>query len=486
MVSEQVKKTAQKGVLRLRQHPELFYTEILGGKEEHLWDKMLEVMHSVRDHKRTAVKAGCGVSKTHGAASSALEFLYDYGPDATVITTAPTNNQVENVLWREIRSLHSNAKCKLPGKLTNKKLDIDDRWFALGFSTKPDNVTQHATAFQGFHNKHVLVLFDEAAGVHHQIWEAAEGLITSGHVRFLVIGNPTSGYGDFADCFMPDSEWNQITISVLDTPNYKLDKEVIPGVSGRSYVESARRKYGENSSFFKSRVLGEIPSSIEGAIYAREIRQAIEDGRIRESLPKESAAVVHTAWDLGISAGNSMAIWFIQKVGPELHFIDYYEGINEGLAHYIKVIEEKRLANEWVMGQHFAPHDIAQRELTTNTTRLDTAKNMGINFSVVNRTLLDDGIEASRQIFNRCWFDKVKCKQGLKALAEYHWKRIESVSTDSRPVYSPKPEHDASSNGSDAFRTMAVAHKTGMISSSAPHDAENTKYDLQQFYKKLG
>ena len=486
MVAEQVKKSAQKGVLRLRQHPELFFTELLGIKEEYLWDKMLEVMHSVRDNERTSVKAGHGVSKSFSAARLALWFLYAYGPRCTVVTTAPTYKQVVDVLWREIADAHATATCKLPGNITSDKLDIDSRWFATGFTTRADTVTQQATAFQGYHNDYVLVIFDEAAGIHPKIWEAAEGLLISGHVRFLAIGNPTSGYGDFVDCFELDSGWNQITISVLDTPNYKLDAEVIPGLSGRRFVESSRRKYGENSSFYKSRVLGEIPDSIEGAIYAKEIRQAIKDGRIRESLPKESSALVHTAWDLGISTGNAMAVWFVQIVGPEVHLIDYYEGINEGLAHYIKVIDDKRLENEWIMGRHLAPHDIQQRELTNNTTRLDTARAMGISFDVVNRTLLDDGIESSRQIFNRCWFDKGKCKLGLKALAEYKWKRIESVSSDARPVYSPKPQHDAASNGSDAFRTMAVAHKTGMVSAKSNQTAIKNRQELTQYYRAIG
>ena len=484
MVDEKIIKSACQGALRLRKHPELFFTEILGIPPEYIWDKMLEVVHSVRDHERTAVKAGNGVSKSYTAARIALQFLYAYGPRCSVITTATTNNQVENILWREIADAHGSAKCRLPGEVTSTKLDIDPRWFAIGFATRADTVTKQATAFQGFHNDHVLVIFDEAAGVMPKIWEAAEGLLTAGHVRFLVIGNPTSGYGNFVDCFTEDSGWNQITISVLDTPNYKLNTEIIPGLSGRRFVENARRKYGENSSFYKSRVLGEIPDSIEGAIYAKELRLAKNENRIRESLPKEPAAVVHTAWDLGMSTGNSMAIWFFQMVGPEIHVIDYYEATNEGLAHYIKVLDDKRWENEWIYGRHIAPHDIKQRELTNASTRLETASRMGINFDVLERSLIEDGIEAGRQIFNRSWFDRGKCKQGLKALAEYHWKRIEAVSTDSRPVYSPQPEHDASSNGADAFRYLAQGVQSGIVNMAA-RTANSHEY-WKNYYKSLG
>lgn len=474
---------AIKGLHRFRDDPQLFFNRALGIPDDYIWDKMSEVMSSVRDNPRTAVKAGHGVSKSYTAGRLAVWFLIAYGPRATVITTAPTHNQVENVLWREIADAHANAKCNLPGKVTATKLDIDDRWFAIGFSTRPDTVTQQATAFQGFHNDHILVIFDEAAGVLPKIWQAADSLLTAGHTRFLAIGNPTSGYGDFVDCFEPESGWNCITISVLDTPNYKQDKEIIPGVSGRRFVNRIRTKYGEKSSYWKSRVLGEIPDTVEGAIFGAELARARTQERIRDSLPKEQAALVHTAWDLGLSTGNAMSIWFFQMVGPEVHIIDYYEEINEGLAHYVRVLDKKKLDNDWIYGKHFAPHDIKQRELSTGKTRLETAHEMGINYDVLELTLIEDGIESSRQIFDRCWFDKSKCKLGLKALAEYHWKRIETVSTDSRPVYGRKPEHDWSSNGADAFRYMAMAIADGRAN---PIITANNYSEWANYYQTVG
>jgi len=328
-------------------------------------------------------------------------------------------------------------------------------------------VTQQATAFQGYHNKHVLVILDEAAGILPQIWDAAEGLLASGDAHLLVIGNPTSAFGHFPACFKPDSGYKQITASVFDTPNYIEGREVIPGLAGRVFERQCRENYGENSNFYRSRVLGEIPEVTEGAIYGKEMIAARRSGRICR-IPPNSAALVHTAWDLGV--GDCTAIWFVQLVGQECHIIDYYERSGEGLAHFAKALDDKRLSHGWIYGRHFAPHDIEAREMGTGDTRRQTASALGINFDVIPRTRLEDGIEAARQLLPRCWFDESTCSEGLKALCEYKWRKVERLSQEDNPVYATTPEHDWASHGADAFRYLAQAVQMGKVSAPGGDD----------------
>jgi hypothetical protein len=79
---------------------------------------------------------------------------------------------------------------------------------------------------------------------------------------------------------------------------------------------------------------------------------------------------------------------------------------------------------------------------------------LGINFKTAPKLSIEDGIEASRNILSRCWFDKTKCHRGLNALKSYHKEWDEK-----NKVYRPHPEHDWSSHGADAFRTGAVGYK---------------------------
>lgn len=313
-------------MLRWKNDPIAFFVEVLGMNKDYIWPKMEEVCYSVRDNRKTAVKAGHGLSKSFTAARIVLWYLYTHYP-ATVFTTAPTHQQVENILWREIKDAKAKAKFNLPGKLTATGLDLgkadgqeEGKWFAIGFATKPDQGQENATKLQGLHNENFLAVFDEACGIIRPIWEAKEGLLTAESCRFLAIGNPTQSMGDFIDCFY-DPTYNKITISVFDSPNYKLGKEVIPGLSGKDFVESIRAKYGEDSNQWKSRVTGEIPDIDANSLLSKGwIERAVNTHIERDRRDKRKRFVT---WDVSDGGTDPHVIcswdWPFQVDYKELH-----------------------------------------------------------------------------------------------------------------------------------------------------------------------
>ena len=112
-------------------------------------------MESVRDNLKTSVRSANGVGKDWVASDIALWWLYTRYP-AIVITSAPTNRQVEEILWGEIRRKFNRSKVKLEGRCLNLKIDIEPKWYALGFSTDKE------AQFQGFHGENILIIFSEA------------------------------------------------------------------------------------------------------------------------------------------------------------------------------------------------------------------------------------------------------------------------------------------------------------------------------------
>ena len=189
-------------------------------------------------------------------------------------------------------------------------------------------------------------------------------------------------------------------------------------------------------------------AAVKGAIYAKEIDAARQDGRVT-GVPYEPLLPVDTFWDLGV--GDATAIWFAQSTrGGEVRLIDYYEATGEGLPHYADVLKRKGYS----YGKHWAPHDIQVRELASGRSRLETAASMGIRFDVVPSVSFDDGIHAARMLFPRCWFDAKKCDAGLEALTHYR----KDYNTRIREFKS-SPVHDFASHGSDAFRYCAVAQQ---------------------------
>lgn len=221
------------------------------------WARQIDILESVRDNARTVVKSGHGIGKTWVAARAALWFLLCY-PPAIVLTTAPTWRQVERLLWGEIRKQHRSSQRRLTRRdaLITTALKLDDDHYALGLSTdQPER-------FQGYHAEHMLVIFDEAPGVDTEIWEAAEGILTGAHSRWLCIGNPIRPEGNFWDA-CTSSEWNCISVSCLQHPNVVEGRPIYRNAVTREWVDERREKWGEDDARYKARVLGEFPDSAD-------------------------------------------------------------------------------------------------------------------------------------------------------------------------------------------------------------------------------
>ena len=223
---------------------------------------------------------------------------------------------------------------------------------------------------------------------------------------------------------------------------------------GREIPEGARAWYLGKKALLGDDVYREYPStseeafrsSVRGAYYAAALEELRLAGRIRP-LEVDPALAVDTWWDLGVN--DSTAIWFTQSAGREVRVVDYYENSGEGLAHYAGILDAKG----YRYGTHTAPHDIRVRELGTGRTRLERARELGIDFQVAPRTGLEDGIEMVRKLLPRCLFSETACGRGVEALESYAKQWDPSLA-----AFSARPRHDWSSHAADAFRTLAVAH----------------------------
>lgn len=233
-----------------------------------------------------------------------------------------------------------------------------------------------------------------------------------------------------------DPNWFCQRLSVDDTRS--IPKPVLQQERNEIIVRTG------NDALYKQEYECSFDAPILGAYYAPQLMQAKDQGRIT-TVNYAPEIPVHTAWDLGM--GDSTAIWFFQYNGNEYRFIDYYENQGEGLQHYVHILKEK----EYVYGQHIAPHDIEVREMGTGKSRKEVALSLGLPFVVAPRLPREDGIEQTRNLLHRCWFDKEKTKRGVSALRQYR-KRYD----DKAKTYSRTPQHDWTSHGADAFRTFAT------------------------------
>lgn len=254
-------------------------------------------------------------------------------------------------------------------------------------------------------------------------------------------------------------------------PEYKLEGKITITRELQDYFEKLEKSEGiiltreQKQWYFKKKqqqkdsMKSEFPSTpaeafqanIEGAYFGKQMDKVMEEGRIMR-VPYDSKLNVDTWWDLGVEKRRSdaTAIVFTQQHGIEIRIIDYYGNTGEGLAHYKKVLDEK----QYSYGTHNAPHDIEVKELGTGKTRLEIARSLGIRFRVLPRLGFLDGIEATRTMLSRCWFDEEKTSHLIKAL-----KAFRKEWDDKLGKFKDTPLKDWSSDIADAVRMCAIGQK---------------------------
>lgn len=229
-------------------------------------------------------------------------------------------------------------------------------------------------------------------------------------------------------------DWFYYKLTVEETQHIPIEE-----------IEKERREGLMSEDMIQQEYYTSFEMGVEGSYYSKYIDAAKRENRVG-IVPWENGFQVHTAWDIGVS--DSTAIIFFQVIGQTIRVIDCYENSKEGLEHYAHILQNK----PYTYGKHIAPHDIRVKEWGSGMTRIEKARELGINFTVADQFEIPDGIEAARSLFGKVWIDQEKGQPLLKALENY---RQEYDSK--RKVYKAKPLHDWSSHFADAFRYLAVS-----------------------------
>jgi hypothetical protein len=255
----------------------VFYVEHALG---HLtWSKQREILRSVRDNEKTAVRACHGSSKTFTASEIATWF-YNTFPESKVISTAPVFSQIKKLLWSEINKAYQNSRIQLEGECltTEIKSNEDPSHYALGFSTdKPARA-------EGWHAPAILFIFDEAKGIPQWLWESIRGLMTGGLCRWLVISTTDGvevGENYYRIFEKENNGWNKIHISAEESPyvtgekfkyidvpdvgrldvferKEKSPEDIVIQIATPKYMKDCEDEWGKDSVLYLTKVKGEI------------------------------------------------------------------------------------------------------------------------------------------------------------------------------------------------------------------------------------
>lgn len=253
-------------------------------------------------------------------------------------------------------------------------------------------------------------------------------------------------------------EWNPETEDVpidqlLRGPNAPADSVVVeanwrdnpffPEVLRVEMEEDKLRDYDKYLHVWE----GQYRRTLDGAVYAKEIRALFESKRVMKVLPIPGKPI-ETFWDLG--KRDHTSIWFAQMQMGEYRILDFYENRGFFLDHYVKVLKERG----YTYGTIYLPHDADSEKLNAKSIAHDLRVMMpGHTVRVLDRMSNKAvGINAARKIFPNCYFDEEKTREGLKCLGKFRY----DVDPDTGG-YSPNPLHDENSDAADAFAQLALS-----------------------------
>jgi hypothetical protein len=346
-----------------RDKPIEFATEILGVK--HLTEEQKEILVSVRDRKTTNVQAAHSVGKSFSMALVVLWYVFAVG--GQVFTTAPTLQQVKDILWKEIRQLYDKCQIELGGKRGELFVKKDESAKAVGYTAKHTD----SNAFQGRHAVNLLLIQDEADGVSNTIDEAFESCLTGSLNRGVRIGNPlTTGSAFFKSCQLdkikitvwqhPNVSWAYeevlaengkaihrlkpaIAARILKPENDRQDdpvlpqeqwdedlpRDVIPGAVSIAWIERIRVKYDEFSSYWESRIEANFPGDdTEGIIPLSWLKEARD--RYDQDTEKWDQEARLDRWRIGVDVSDggdrhAISVWR----GRVLYSVRYIQPKND-------------------------------------------------------------------------------------------------------------------------------------------------------------
>lgn len=204
---------------------------------------------------QVAIRSGHDIGKT-----AFLAWLFWWGfstrEDTRGRATANTERQLRQILQPEISKWHRLFLARDLFKVDATAIRSADpeRKDTWRFDLIPWS-EENPEAFAGLHNfgKRILVMFDEASGIHDKIWEVTDGVMHEAETELLWIctGNPTKNFGRFYEC------WHRFAAS---WHTYVVDSRSV-SFTNKAKIDKAIAQWGLDSDYVKVRYLGEFPDA---------------------------------------------------------------------------------------------------------------------------------------------------------------------------------------------------------------------------------
>lgn len=270
-------------IRKYRSKPVEFVSDLLHVQPDPWQAELLNLVAS--GERRISVRSGHGVGKSSVAAWALLHFLTTRWP-AKAVCTAPTSSQLYDALFAELKSWLRELPPYVEGlfEATSDRIVLKSSPESAFISARTSRA-ESPQSMAGIHSANVLLIFDEASNIPQGVYEAAGGSMSSHSACTLLLGNPVKTSGYFFDTHHRlKSEWKTLHVSCLDS------KRVAP-----EYIREMALKYGDPSSVYSVRVIGDFPEVEEDVFISADL---VESAMARDIVADEE---IKPIWSVDVA-----------------------------------------------------------------------------------------------------------------------------------------------------------------------------------------
>ena len=227
------------------------------------------ILRDIAKYKFVSIAGSNTFGKSHLMVRIASWWIDRYD-ECLIIVISPRADQIQKnfaIPFSEIRGVagempdKENVFAYMPDA-SNKKKQI-----FYTTAAKQESIA----GWHAFDNK--LFLFDEASGIHNDIYAAVFPMANRRDSKWVLFSNPLRdmdeiNYNRFYES-SNSKNWVFHSLSAFDHPNYIHKKYVIERGMDPNFPETAAEEYGEDSVEYKARVLGQFALATTQSLYAQ-------------------------------------------------------------------------------------------------------------------------------------------------------------------------------------------------------------------------
>lgn len=256
---------------------------------------------------KVSFRAGNSCGKSSIVAMVALFYAIEI-LNCRVVSTAAAYRQIKDQFMSNVR-LHKDKFSNWT--ILESQIKIGEDWCYTGICTDSPSKFQgfHELGFDKENKKELLLIVDEAAGVHQVVYEQISRINPD---YLLVMGSPLGAEGIFykietdINMYAAYKHFKLTQMEYLKENGYNID---------RSDIEGKIREWGISHPLIQSQVFAEFASSIEnGLISLTELNKSFEFP------PQHIEGTKHIGIDVSASGGDSNVIAF--RNGNKVEIMD--------------------------------------------------------------------------------------------------------------------------------------------------------------------